>query len=365
MSTSDSSAESSPATFSPTSDSSALDSSASGSSTQAASSLPDETTASQRSTAPPSPVDADRTESEAIIPTTASNAQESSVLDVLQTAVPQSVQSDAAGACFLNTAYTTYTTPSWYTVMPSNAQSYFASVNAENTAACVANNGGGSALSPGAKAGIGVGVAVGLAGLGGLIYLLIKLGIIGGSSAATGAAGGSSAAAAAGTSSAAPPPPPTWNGVTGSEWNGVTGSGASPPAPSNIPVPPIVAAAAIRRSRDRDGRTNSNPTSYPPPTQRSDSNFSSSQPQSPFGSGSYQQYNNAYYPPPRSVSPPDMNPPEMDNASTHPELNGGQSQMSEVAGPNLSREMWAGGATQGGHEISGNERYEAPGGNWR
>jgi hypothetical protein len=283
------------------------------------------------------------------------------VLDVLQTAVPQSVQSDLAGACFLNTAYTTYTTPYWYTVMPSNAQSYFSSVNAENTAACIAPYGGGSGLSPGAKAGIGVGVAVGLAGLGGLVYLLIKLGIIGSSSAA---AGGSSAAAVSGASSAAPPPPPTWNGITGPEWSGVTGSGAAPPAPNNVPIPPIIAAAAIRRSSDNDNRTELTATPYPR-AQRINSNLSASPSHSPFGSGSYPQYNNAYYPPPRSVSPPDMNPSEMDNVSPHPELSGAQSQVSEAAGTSLSGELWAGGAVQGGYEISGNERFEAPGSNWK
>jgi hypothetical protein len=62
--------------------------------------------------------------------------------------------------------------PSWCAVMTQPAQSYFASVNAQNTAACVATSlHGGSGISDGAKAGIGVGVPLAIVAVGVIIYI--------------------------------------------------------------------------------------------------------------------------------------------------------------------------------------------------
>ncbi|KAH5250559.1 hypothetical protein HBI71_162150 [Parastagonospora nodorum] len=155
--------------------------------------------------------------------------------------------------------------------MTAPAQSYFASVNAQNTAACKAiSTPVSSGLSDGAKAGIGVGIPVALAVIGGIVYLLIKAGIIGGATAAStsapawsgvvgaGGAGGASAAGntapawsgvtgtGGGGSSA-----PAWSGVTGGEssWNGVAGSAhAPPPAHPMSNIPPVLIAGALRRS---------------------------------------------------------------------------------------------------------------------
>jgi hypothetical protein len=155
--------------------------------------------------------------------------------------------------------------------MTAPAQSYFASVNDQNTAACEAASATvSSGLSDGAKAGIGVGIPLALAVIGGIVYLLIKVGIIGGATAAStsapawsgvvgvGAAGGASAAGntapawsgitGSGSGGALAP---TWSGVIGGEssWNGVAESAhAPPPAHPMSNIPPALIAGAVRRS---------------------------------------------------------------------------------------------------------------------
>jgi hypothetical protein len=96
--------------------------------------------------------------------------------------------------------------------MPSNAQSYFSSVNANNTAACTGaapyGSGGHTAgLSPGATVGVAIGAAAAVAALAAIAAYLLKpalfSGIVG-------------ASAAGNTTTAG-----TWGGVAGQGgWSG-------------------------------------------------------------------------------------------------------------------------------------------------
>jgi hypothetical protein len=122
-----------------------------------------------------------------------------SIISLVETAIPQSAQRDPSAACFLIRSYAPYySTPSWYMALPTAAQSYLLSVNAENTAACSSlgavtgaafgfipttaadagtttssNNSGG--LGSGAKIGIVAGTVVtGAAIFGALLYWLLR-----------------------------------------------------------------------------------------------------------------------------------------------------------------------------------------------
>lgn len=219
--------------------------------------------------------------------------------------------------------------------MATPAQSYFASVNAQNTAACVVNTGPSDGVSDGAKAGIGVGVTSGVACLGLLAYVLIKIGVIGG-------AAGSSAAATGALGSA--PPASGWSGVTGSEqaWNGVTGSGHVPPVHH---VAPVIVAGAIRKSSDDGERKAPSPIPHPPPMIYGSE-------AKPYQTSASQ----AYQPPARPISP-------LNSYLQRPEMYGGPqpSEMSGTAPMSTRSELSIAGGYPG-HEIYSTERYEAPAG---
>lgn len=89
-------------------------------------------------------------------------------LSTLRAFVPSTAQTDPTAACFVQPSYSAcYSTPAWWSTIPADSQSYFSSVNSANNAACTACPGAGGKsnnLSTGAKAGIGVGVAVGAVG---------------------------------------------------------------------------------------------------------------------------------------------------------------------------------------------------------
>lgn len=212
--------------------------------------------------------------------TTAMSIDTSAALAELQSAVPMTAQTNPSAACFLQTSYKRcYTTPTWWTSLPSDAKSYFAAINAANTAACTScanSTSSGSVLSPGAKAGIGIGTVAGVAALGGLVaLLLLKFGFIGGSSAAGTAAGGSQMAHTGG-SSAAPTgnvgssaANPGWSGMVGDPsgggWSGVVGSGtgAAPPAPPlHHPIVPIPIIAGMRSRTESGGAQSPRDSSY-------------------------------------------------------------------------------------------------------
>ena len=119
---------------------------------------------------------------------------------------------------------------------------------------------GGSGLSDGAKAGIGVGVPVAIAAIGAVAYLLFKTGIVGTGAAASGPAW----SGVAGGGAPAPAPAPAWSGVTGGEsawngvtggehaWNGVTGSGPPPAVPPTYDAAPIFIVGAVRKNSSSD-----------------------------------------------------------------------------------------------------------------
>lgn len=162
-------------------------------------------------------------------------------IEILQTAVPDDAQNDAESACFLFPDYS-YTTPSWYTSLPSSAQSYYSSVNvkaqASITPACqapVAQKDSG--LSPEEIAGAVVGSVVGAAALIALLVTLYKFFFAGSAAAAT----------------------PAWSGVSGNQgWSGVSGdngwNGVS--GPQNMaqadpqPVLPIIAGGYRERKSE-------------------------------------------------------------------------------------------------------------------
>lgn len=205
---------------------------------------------------------------------------------------------------------------------------------------------GGSGLSDGAKAGIGVGVPVAIAAIGAVAYLLFKTGIVGTGAAASGPAW----SGVAGGGAPAPAPAPAWSGVTGGEsawngvtggehaWNGVTGSGPPPAVPPTYDAAPIFIAGAVRKNSSSD-----------------DSRI----PYSPHGAHSGlpspSPYTPGYQHPPRSISPPDQYPHRQEMRG-HPVR-----YASEMSGDGARSELSAGGAYSG-HEIYGTERYEAPAG---
>ncbi|KAF2028835.1 hypothetical protein EK21DRAFT_90348 [Setomelanomma holmii] len=176
--------------------------------------------------------------------------------------------------------------------MPSPAQSYFASVNAQNTGACsVTSSSDGNGLSDGAKAGIGVGVPAAIALVGAIAFLLFKTGIIGAGAAASASASAPAFSGATGTGAHAP----GWSGVTGTEsaCNGVAGSHAMSAAPPMGGAPPIVIAGVVRTSSSSE-RNQRYSIPYPPSINHgTHSNLSSPS-----------AYTPAYHQPSRSVSPP-------------------------------------------------------------
>lgn len=181
-------------------------------------------------------------------------------LSTLRNLVPSSVQTDPTGACFVQQAYSAcYTTPTWWSTIPPDSQTYFSSANAANNAACTSCSKPG--LTTGAKAGIGVGVGVGVAALAGLAIFGIKAGLMGGilggsaaKAASGGAASGSAAHAAAPAgqagqvqmSQAAMASQGTgWSGATGggqAGWSGATGGYPVPP-PAHFPAGEVAGAA--------------------------------------------------------------------------------------------------------------------------
>jgi hypothetical protein len=104
-------------------------------------------------------------------------------LSTLRALVPSSAQTDPAAGCFVQQSYSAcYTTPSWWSTIPNDSQSYFSSVNSANNAACTScptMGGEGNTLSTGAKAGIGIGAVAGVAALAALAFLAIKTGVLG------------------------------------------------------------------------------------------------------------------------------------------------------------------------------------------
>lgn len=238
-----------------------------------------------------------------------------SLLSILQTAIPVTAQTDPLAACFLVSAHSTqFTTPDWYTSLPSNAASYFSSLNAgaAATVSCAPSNTSstGPSLSPGAKGGIGVGAATGagivvtaivlalmkaglLTGIGGGIAASAGGGAMSGAAAGGGmsAAGGGMSAAGGGmstvggggmsaagggggmggavsggggmgggasggmASTSATTAPAAWNGVAGSGaagWNGLVGTGAGAAAANHAAVPIVPPVAGSYQQRDQN-----------------------------------------------------------------------------------------------------------------
>lgn len=93
-------------------------------------------------------------------------------VSTLQSLLPTSAQTDPAAACFIQPRYSAcYSTPAWWSTIPGDSQSYFSSINSANTAACTACAAMGqnsNNLSIGAKAGIGIGAAIGAASVAAL-----------------------------------------------------------------------------------------------------------------------------------------------------------------------------------------------------
>jgi hypothetical protein len=182
------------------------------------------------------------------------------LLSILQSGVPSSAQDNAAAACFLNRSYTAfYSTPSWYSDLPSSAQSYFSSLNAGNVAACSSAAGAdsdtskGSGLSTGAKAGIAVGAIAGVAIVALMIWLMIAKFTGGATSGTGGTASGVVDATSGGGGGTSGAVQSSWNGVTG--WDGVVGSAAAQPAAHHIHTPliPVVGGTRLRKNVDRPG----------------------------------------------------------------------------------------------------------------
>lgn len=94
----------------------------------------------------------------------------SSLQAILQTAVPLV----ATAPCFLNPSYTSqYTIPSWFTDLPSPAQSYYSSLNVNSTASCVIKK-PSTGLSAGAKGGIAGGAVAGACVIIGVILWFLR-----------------------------------------------------------------------------------------------------------------------------------------------------------------------------------------------
>ncbi|CAG9993139.1 unnamed protein product [Clonostachys byssicola] len=99
---------------------------------------------------------------------------------ILQTAIPNSAQTDPEARCFLLSGHASqYTTPSWYTTLPGELQSYYASatVEASATAHCTPTNALPKATSQesGVPAPIVGAVIGGAAFVAGVVTLLILL----------------------------------------------------------------------------------------------------------------------------------------------------------------------------------------------
>ena len=350
-----------------------------------------------------------------VVPTTPpSNSRDSSALAVLQDAVPATAQSDAAGACFLFTQYTSaYTTPAWYTGLETDVQSYFSSANAQNTAACspspMSNQSVG--LSSGAKGGIAGGAIAAAALLGGLAYLAFTKFIAPkpmAKSAPTQAQPDNTGQSwqdnsgqpwqqqdnteqpwqdntgqpntlnqpTAGPNSGGPEmsQPGGWSGVTGDPssggWSGVTGDpssggwngvmGSSPPG--SVAPPPgghgdelFIIAGAGRRRRSQEAQR-----PLPPGHAYSNQNYSNP-------AYSNQSYSNQ--PSPGMYTPPIPSPygmPRRDGASrVHSGLSGtaidpfADHSSRRVSAASPGSELSTSGALRG-QEAGGSQRYEAP-----
>jgi hypothetical protein len=106
------------------------------------------------------------------------------ILSIIQTAVPAVAQTDPASACFLSADRdSVYTTPGWYSGLPSQAQSYFSSVHAASASGgyCTADaasggSGHGSSLSTGAIVGAVIGSIAGALILAGLAFFALRAG---------------------------------------------------------------------------------------------------------------------------------------------------------------------------------------------
>lgn len=95
------------------------------------------------------------------------------------------IVSVATEACFVNQAYSSYTTPAWFVAAPTQVQSYYSSVNLGSTAGCApsasqtagaataTNSGSHSGLSAGAKAGIAIGAILGALLIAALIVFAV------------------------------------------------------------------------------------------------------------------------------------------------------------------------------------------------
>ena len=222
---------------------------------------------------------------------TATQAQ--NPLVVLQTAVPTSAQLEPDAACFLQSQYAPYySTPSWYTSLPTAAQSYYSSVNmaAASTMSsfCTKGNhtgGEGGRPPPRVIAGAVIGPIGALAAIGALGYLATKAGIL---------------KNPFGPRPASQPPPPapvnnggaapvnnaaplhqsnTWSGISGNGWSGVSGDGAQPPPQmtQQNPIPPILVGGHHRRSSDEQARL------YPTTRNISDGSLMNNIPRRPVG----------------------------------------------------------------------------------
>ncbi|VUC36348.1 unnamed protein product [Clonostachys rosea] len=103
---------------------------------------------------------------------------------ILQTAIPTSAQTDPEARCFLMSGHATqYTTPAWYTTLPSDLQSYYASatVEASATAQCTPTNTPPKPASqesalPAPAIGALIGAAAFVAGVVTLLILLARSG---------------------------------------------------------------------------------------------------------------------------------------------------------------------------------------------
>lgn len=185
----------------------------------------------------------------------------SEIVSYIQTAIPSEVRSQSSYACFVNSQYDYYSTPSWYTSLPPEVQSYYSSVNQDNTAACTSpgpsstatstqaqqsSTGGG--LSTGAKVGIALGAVGAVAALLSALWTILKGNPCGHSPAKSAPAAAPQTPSKPMMQSPSPahqgpvsPPPgyqsptpmsqpntPMWNGQAGSQapplWNGSAGS---------------------------------------------------------------------------------------------------------------------------------------------
>ncbi|KAK7219681.1 hypothetical protein V2G26_007684 [Clonostachys chloroleuca] len=103
---------------------------------------------------------------------------------ILQTAIPTSAQTDPEARCFLLSGHASqYTTPSWYTTLPGDLQSYYASatIEASATSHCTPTNAPSKVTSqesavPAPIVGAVIGAAAFVAGVVTLLILLARSG---------------------------------------------------------------------------------------------------------------------------------------------------------------------------------------------